>query len=309
MKLPARLPHALFILLMGACLLPQMSAPLALLLGFLFSCCFRHPFAGYTHKLTGLLLKLSVIGLGFGMQLDHALTAGRQGFALTVFSILSIFLLGLALGAFFKINRRTTHLVSSGTAICGGSAIAAVAPVIGATEKDLSVALATVFALNAIALLLFPVIGHALHLSQYQFGLWSAIAIQDTSSVVGAAASYGRQALAVATVVKLARALWIIPVALISGPLFKSPGQKIRLPWFIGLFLVAMLLNSYAPLPATWTMGITHGAKAMLVLTLFLIGSGLSIDQIRAAGWRPLALAFLLWVFISAASLCVIVRL
>lgn len=303
------LKKGVFILLMILCLTPMASAPIALLSGFLFSNFCGHPFIKYNHSATNWLLKISVVGLGFGMNIGHALEAGEQGFELTVFSICSILVLGAILGKIFKINAKTTHLVASGTAICGGSAIAAIAPVVNAGEKDMSVALGTVFALNSIALIIFPIIGHSLELSQYQFGLWSAIAIQDTSSVVGAAAAYGKEALMIATTVKLARALWIVPVAIVTAFFFKSKSKKISIPWFIGLFILAMLFNSYFPLPILVTTGITKASKALLVLTLFLIGAGLSIEKIKAVGWRPLVLGILLWVFISTVSLWVIMQL
>ncbi len=302
------LKKGVFVFLMILCLTPVVNAPIALLAGFLFAARWGHPFIEYNHKATNWLLKTSVVGLGFGMNIEQALQSGEQGFELTVFSICAILLLGTFLGRVFKINARTTHLVSSGTAICGGSAIAAIAPVVNAGEKDMSVALGTVFALNSIALIIFPAIGHALDLSQYQFGLWSAIAIQDTSSVVGAASAYGKEALLVATTVKLARALWIVPVALITMLFFKNKNKRIAIPWFIGLFVLAMLANSYFPLSHWLTTGITRVAKSLLVLTLFLIGAGLSIEKIKAVGWRPLLLGILLWGFISVASLWVILQ-
>lgn len=291
------------------CLSPVMKAPIALLTGFLFTTFFGHPFARHNHKMANYLLKITVVGLGFGMNIDYALKTGERGFGLTVFSICSILLLGVILGRIFKINPRTAHLVSSGTAICGGSAIAAISPIVNASEKDMSVALGTIFALNSVALILFPFIGHLLHLSQYQFGLWSAIAIQDTSSVVGAASAYGKDALMTATTVKLARALWIVPVAVITAYFFKNKGRKISIPWFIGLFILAMLFNSYFNLPKSLVNGITTSSQALMVLTLFLIGAGLSTEKLKQVGWRPLLLGLLLWVFVSSVSLYVIMQL
>lgn len=298
-----------FIAVLSLCATPFISAPIALVLGFLFSHFIGHPFEHLNHKATNWLLKTAVVGLGFGMNFYSAMQVGTEGFKLTFFSIGSILVLGIILGKFLHINAKTTHLVSSGTAICGGSAIAAIAPVVQATEKDMSVALGTVFALNSIALIIFPIIGHSFNLSQYQFGLWSAIAIQDTSSVVGAAAAYGKEALAIATTVKLARALWIIPVALISIFVFKSKSKKINIPWFIGLFILAMLLNTFLPLPTVITHGIRSVSEAVLVVTLFLIGSGLSVEKIKAVGWKPLVLGVALWAFISIVSLYAIVHL
>lgn len=298
-----------FVSVMILCATPLVSPPIALVLGFLFSYFIGHPFIHLNHKATNWLLKIAVVGLGFGMNIYSALQVGKEGFKLTFFSIMAILTLGIILGRLLKISPKTSHLVSSGTAICGGSAIAAIAPVVEASEKDMSVSLGTVFALNSIALILFPLIGHYLGLSQYQFGLWSAIAIQDTSSVVGAAASYGKEALGIATTVKLARALWIIPVALISAFIFKSKSKKISIPWFIGLFILAMLMNTYFPLPRIFTHYITISSKSVLVVTLFLIGAGLSVEKIKAVGWKPFALGVMLWLFISVSSLFVIEHL
>lgn len=298
-----------FILVLLLCATPFINAPIALVLGFLFSCFIGHPFAHLNHKATNWLLKIAVVGLGFGMNFYSAVKVGEEGLKMTFFSICAILILGVILGKVLKINPRTTHLVSSGTAICGGSAIAAIAPVVEATDKDMSVALGTVFALNSIALILFPIIGHTLNLSQNQFGLWSAIAIQDTSSVVGAASAYGKEALGVATTVKLARALWIIPVALISILVFKSKNKKVNIPWFIGLFILAMILNTFFPIPVVILHGIRKSSESVLVVTLFLIGAGLSIEKIKAVGWKPLALGVVLWVFISVSSLFVILHL
>ncbi|HVX56506.1 MAG TPA: putative sulfate exporter family transporter [Candidatus Saccharimonadales bacterium] len=298
-----------FLLAAFCCLAPAVSAPVALLAGFLFTCLWGHPYQHLNHRATGWLLKIAVVGLGFGMNAQEAFRAGEKGFTLTFFSILSVLALGFGLGRLFRISPRTTGLVSSGTAICGGSAIAAIAPVIGASEKDMSVALGTVFALNAVALVVFPAIGHALALSQYQFGLWSAIAIQDTSSVVGAASVYGKQALAVATAVKLARALWIVPVALIFSVMLKGTGKRVPVPWFIGLFILAMAMHTWLPFPHAVSGVIAGLSKSVLVMTLFLIGSGLSVGKIREVGWKPFLLGLLLWVFISLAALYAVMHL
>lgn len=204
--------------------------------------------------------------------------------------------------------RKASHLVASGTAICGGSAIAAVAPAVNANEKEISVSLGVVFFLNAIALVLFPFAGHMLGLTQHQFGMWSAIAIHDTSSVVGAASAYGIEALQVATTVKLARALWIIPVSILSAFLFKSKGKKIAVPWFIFFFILAMLANSYLPFVAGFAPAVTSVSKAALVVTLFLIGAGLSMEKIKSVGWKPLILGVVLWVVVSVLSLFVILN-
>ncbi len=215
---------------------------------------------------------------------------------------------GLLLGRFFHIERNLSILLTSGTAICGGSAIAAVAPAVDASEKEISVSLGVVFLLNAVALVLFPFLGNLLGLTQHQFGLWSAIAIHDTSSVVGAASAYGNEALEVATTVKLARALWIIPVSLLSAFLFKSKGKKISIPWFILFFILAMLANSYLPGVSTLAPAITTVSKAALVVTLFLIGAGLSVEKIKSVGWKPLILGVILWITVSVFSLLVILN-
>ena len=298
-----------FILAIVLCATPYVSAPIALVGGFLFTLFFGHPFEKLNHKATNLLLKASVVGLGFGMNLDSALAAGRDGFWLTVCSITLVLTLGYFIGKRLGMPRRTSHLVASGTAICGGSAIAAVAPAVNASEKEMSVSLGVVFLLNAIALVVFPFIGHLLGLTQHQFGLWSAIAIHDTSSVVGAASAYGDEALMVATTVKLARALWIIPISLLSAVLFKSSGKKISIPWFIFFFILAMLANTYLPFVSTFGPAINSISKTTLVVTLFLIGAGLSVEKIKSVGWKPLILGIVLWVIVSVLSLVAVVNI
>ena len=298
-----------FIIAIVLCATPYVSAPIALVGGFLFTLFFGHPFEKLNHKATNLLLKASVVGLGFGMNLDSALAAGRDGFWLTVCSITLVLTLGYFIGKRLGMPRRTSHLVASGTAICGGSAIAAVAPAVNASEKEMSVSLGVVFLLNAIALVVFPFVGHLLGLTQHQFGLWSAIAIHDTSSVVGAASAYGDEALMVATTVKLARALWIIPISLLSAVLFKSSGKKISIPWFIFFFILAMLANTYLPFVSTFGPAINSISKTALVVTLFLIGAGLSVEKIKSVGWEPLILGIVLWVVVSILSLIAIVNI
>lgn len=298
----------MFIVLSVFCLTPFVSAPLALVLGFLTTQFIGNPFEKTTQKLTHLLLQISVVGLGFGMNVNSALKVGKEGFIFTVVSIFSVLILGFILTKIFKIEKITGYLISAGTAICGGSAIAAIAPVIKANSNQISVALATVFTLNSIALLLFPPVGTYLHLSQHDFGLWCAIAIHDTSSVVGAASKYGEEALQVATTVKLARALWIIPLTVFSVLLFKSKGTKIKIPWFIGYFVLAMILNTYIPIVQEISPLIVTVSKAGLTLTLFLIGAGLSIKAIKNVGIKPLLLAVILWILISCGSLLVILK-
>lgn len=293
----------LFIMGLAVCLTPLVSPPFALLLGFGFAQIIGHPFLHLNHKATTILLKFSVVGLGFGMNAQSALQAGKEGIVFTIASIAGTLFFGLLLGKLLKIDRKISHLISSGTAICGGSAIAAISPLIKAEEKQISVALATVFILNSIALFLFPFVGHLLHLSQNQFGMWSAIAIHDTSSVVGAAERYGAQALQVATTVKLARALWIIPVALLTTFFFKSSSKKIKIPYFIGLFILGMILNTYVPMIHTFSHYIVNFAKTGLTVTLFLIGAGLSDKVLRSVGIKPLLQGIILWVIISVAAL------
>lgn len=299
----------MFWVLLAATLTPWVSPPVALVLGLLVAQTIQHPYPQYNQKATNWLLKISVVGLGFGMNATAALKAGKEGFVFTVISIFGILILGYFLGKLFKINKKTAHLISSGTAICGGSAIAAVAPVIRAEENQITMALGTVFILNSVALLMFPAIGHHFHLSQGQFGLWCAIAIHDTSSVVGAAAKYGNEALGIATTVKLARALWIIPVALLSTALFKSKGTKIKIPYFIGLFIVAIILNTYVPFIQKISGGIVAISKAGLTATLFLIGCGLSRKMWKTVGVKPLLQGVILWVVISVTTLFAILQL
>ncbi|WP_353116909.1 putative sulfate exporter family transporter [Myroides odoratus] len=297
------------IIFMGLAILslfPFISSATALVLGIIYAQIFENPYAKQTKKATGLLLKIAVVGLGFGMNVYSALAAGKDGFVLTIFSIFLTLTLGFGIGKLLKIDKKISYLISSGTAICGGSAIAAVSPVIDADEKQISVALGIVFILNSVALIIFPPIGHALGLSQVDFGLWSAIAIHDTSSVVGAAAKYGDEALEVATTVKLARALWVIPVAFLSTMLFKNKGSKVKIPYFIGLFVLAMLANSYIPFIQPLGPYIVEVSKAALTLTLFLIGTSLSFRTVKNVGAKPFIEGVLLWIFISVSSLAYI---
>ena len=300
------LKEVIFITAAVLCLSPLISPPLALLLGLVIAQTTGHPYLQLNHKATRILLQVSVVGLGFGMNVNNAMKAGREGFAFTVVSIFSTLVMGFIFGGLLKIEKKTAYLISTGTAICGGSAIAAVSPIIKAEEKQISVSLGTIFILNSIALLIFPAIGHALNLSQTQFGLWCAIAIHDTSSVVGAASKYGAQALEIATTVKLARALWIIPVSVFSAFIFKTKTSNVSIPWFIGLFLLAMVVNTYFPFIQPVSHYIVAISKAGLTLTLFLIGAGLSAKVLRSVGIKPLFLGLILWLVISSAILLVI---
>lgn len=297
-----------FIALLIFCATPYASAPLALAIGFLFSLLFGSPFPKLNGKLTGLLLKVSIVGLGFGINAANALTVSKQGFWLTFATITITLSVGYFVGRWLKADRKSSFLISSGTSICGGSAIAAVAPVVRASDESISTSLGVVFLLNAIALFVFPAIGHLLDLSQHQFGMWSAIAIHDTSSVVGASSAYGAEALSTAVTIKLARTLWIIPLSLFALFIFKPEDKKIKNPVFILFFIIAILIHSYTNIFAPIEEGVVQISKNLLVVTLFLIGANLSIAKIKAVGWRPLALGVILWVTISVFSLLAILN-
>ena len=296
----------IFIVLIAVCFSGLISGAIALVLGFLFTVFAGQLFPNFTHKSIQFLLKISVVGLGFGMYITETLQIGKEGLNITLFTIAATLILGWLLAKILKIDVRLGHLISSGTSICGGSAIAAISPVINAKPKTISVSLGVVFLLNSVALFIFPGIGHFFNMSQHQFGLWTAIAIHDTSSVVGAALAYGEEALRVATTVKLARTLWIIPVSLISMFLFKTKDGKIKIPLFILFFILAIAINSYFNLPAELTQSITSISKRLLVACLFLVGTTLSLKDIKQTGFRPFVLGISLWVFISISSLLVI---
>ena len=297
-----------FAALLIFCVTPWASPPIALALGLALALTLGHPFASRNSKATKLLLQISVVLLGFGMNLQKVVEAGHTGFVFTIVTIVGTLLLGFLLGRAMNISRTTSHLISSGTAICGGSAIAAVGPVVNATDEEMSVALGTVFILNSIALFIFPIIGHHLGMTQPQFGVWAAIAIHDTSSVVGAAAKYGAEALQIATTVKLTRALWIVPVTLATAFFFKRKSAKVTIPWFILYFVVASVLRTYIAAPAEVWATLTMIAKIGLTITLFLIGAGLSRKSIAAVGAKPLILGILLWIAISSVSLFAVLR-
>jgi len=303
------LQQIIFAAIVLLCLFSIISPPVALLLGVIIVNVFGNPFIEFNHKAITFLLQFSVVGLGFGMNASSALSAGKEGFVLTVFSIFSTIIFGLLLGKWLKTERKTSHLISCGTAICGGSAIAAISPVIKSNENQTSIALGVIFILNSIALFVFPFIGHQLDLSQKDFGLWCAIAIHDTSSVVGAANKYGAEALQIATTVKLARALWIIPISLLTAVIFKNKNSKIKVPYFIGLFVLAMLLNSYVPQISVIAPGIVTLAKIGLTITLFLIGATLNINTLKSVGIKPLLQGIFLWIFIAGLSLTTIIYL
>ncbi|MFV0403536.1 MAG: YeiH family protein [Bacteroides graminisolvens] len=285
-----------------------LTPPIALFLGLAFAllCGQAHP--KFNKKTSKYLLQYSVVGLGFGMNLHAALASGKEGMEFTILSVVGTMLIGWFIGRkVLKVDRDTSYLISSGTAICGGSAIAAVGPVLRAKDSEMSVALGTIFVLNAIALFVFPVIGHWLGMSQHEFGTWAAIAIHDTSSVVGAGAAYGEEALKVATTIKLTRALWIIPLAFVTSFLFKSKGQKVNIPWFIFFFILAMVVNTYllAGAPQVGQI-INHIARKGLTITLFFIGASLSRDVLKSVGVKPLVQGVLLWMIISLGTLAYI---
>lgn len=282
--------------------------PVALFLGLAFALLCGQAYPKFNKKVSKKLLQYSVVGLGFGMNLHASLASGKEGMMFTVVSVVGTMFVGMFIGRkLLKVNRDTSYLISSGTAICGGSAIAAVGPVIKAKDSDMSVALATIFVLNAIALFIFPVLGEWLGLTQQEFGTWAAIAIHDTSSVVGAGAAYGEEALQVGTTIKLTRALWIIPLALVTSIIFKSEGKKISIPWFILWFIVAILINTYAldELPEVGK-AISGLARKGLIVTMFFIGASLSTDVLKAVGVKPLVQGILLWLVISIGSLAYI---
>jgi len=281
------------------------SPPIALALGLVLGLTLAHPYPKQSSKFAKFLLQASVVALGFGMNLPDVLKAGRSGFVYTALGISFALAAGLAIGRLVRVPATPSFLISSGTAICGGSAIAAVAPIMQASAEEMSVALGTVFILNSIALFIFPPIGAALHLTESQFGLWAALAIHDTSSVVGAATRYGAIALVVATTVKLARALWILPLSLGTAAVRRTR-SKVTIPWFIFLFCLAAVVNSYVPGIGEATHLASQGGKLGLTATLFLIGTGISRAALQKVGWRPLLQGVLLWVLVGAGSLALI---
>ncbi|HLV39922.1 YeiH family protein [Xanthomarina sp.] len=299
---------SVFFLIIVLAALNFISSPVALVLGFLFTLFLGHPFPIQSKKAISLLLKISVIGLGFGMSVTETIKTSKDGFIITALSIFLTISLGLLLIKVLKIDKKLGFLMTSGTSICGGSAIAAISPIIKADSKTISVAIGVVFLLNSIALLVFPTLGHFFNLSQTQFGTWCAIAIHDTSSVVGAALEYGDKALQIATTVKLARTLWIIPLSFFAMALFKSKNQKIKIPYFILGFIAAMLINSYHLIPEIVSVSIVDIAKRLLVITLFLVGASLTISDLKETGLKPVLFSTILWVFISIFSLVFIMN-
>ena len=316
LNLPNTFRQIIFVLCLVICIIFQIDPPIALLMGLVIALVVGHPFIHLNKKATTLLLQVSVVCLGFKIDFGEAMKAGKEGFLFTVGTIGITLLAGYFIGKKLGINKNISTLISNGTAICGGSAIAAIAPIIQANDEEISVSLGTIFILNSIALFLFPWIGmHLISFTDQQFGTWCAIAIHDTSSVVGAASKFSPKALQIATTIKLERALWIIPLSLITAYFQKSTG-KIKIPYFIFYFILAILVSTYLPLyfPAInnkisghtlFEYAFIFGRKG-LVVTLFLIGSGLSLKTIRSVGWRPVLQGVLLWLIIGCASLAVI---
>ena len=317
-----RLEHLARVFAMGIAavmLILWASPPTALVAGIIFAVSIGHPFSHWNHKITTWLLQACVVLLGFGMDLPSVLRLGIHGSLFAAITIGATLFLGYWLGNKCSLNRNASTLIAVGTAICGGSAIAAVSTVIGATEVEIAVSIGTIFLLNAIALYIFPVVGHLLHLSQENFGLWAGIAIHDISSVVGAGIIYGHQSLLTAVSVKLSRTLWIVPVTLgialsqrewpmsgkrdASTPINKA---KVSVPWFIGLFILASLLRTQFPAIADLSPNILEVAHRGMILVLFLIGTSLSFRNLRALSWRTIVVGLILWIFISATSLLVI---
>lgn len=283
--------------------------PVVLFLGLAYALLCGPAYPKFNKTASKKLLQYAVVGLGFGMNVQESLASGREGMIFTIVSVAGTLIIGMLIGyKLLKVDKTTAYLISSGTAICGGSAIAAVGPVIKAKDSDMSIALATVFVLNAVALFVFPILGRWLGLSQQEFGMWAAIAIHDTSSVVGAGAAYGEEALKVATTIKLTRALWIIPLTLVTSLIFRSDSKKISIPWFILWFIVAIIVNTYLlnSVPEIGKM-VSSIARKLLTLTMFFIGASLSKDTLKAVGVKPMIQGVLLWIIISVGSLIYII--
>ena len=291
-----------FVLALALSFTGLFSPSIALTLGILFGLSFPHPYINESRGIARTLLQSSVVALGLGMNLHEVLKAGRSGFIYTALGISFALLAGLALGKLLQVRGNSSFLITAGTAICGGSAIAAIGPILQADEEEMAVSLGTIFILNSIALLIFPSIGNALHLSQSQFGLWAALAIHDTSSVVGAATKYGPQALVIGTTVKLARALWIVPLALATAAI-KHNRSRLQFPWFIAFFVLAAVINTYFAAFEHFAQWLFTLGRLGLTATLFLIGSGISRATLKEVGWRPLLLGVLLWLGVGLTSL------
>lgn len=301
----SELPKIIFVLALVFVLTPWASPPVALAIGLVLGLTLGNPFRTQSRKVSKYLLQAAVVLLGFGMNFAEVVHAGRSGFLYTAIGITFAMIVGLTLARALRVEPTAGFLIAAGTAICGGSAIAAVGPVAGANDEEMSIALGTVFILNSVALLIFPMIGAALHLTQPQFGLWAALAIHDTSSVVGAATKYGAIALAIATTVKLARALWIVPMC-VGTAAVKRTKAKIQLPWFVAFFVLAAVLNSIVPAGAPVFQVLSNAGKIGLTATLFLIGAGVSRETIKQVGPRPLLQGVMLWAIVAVTSVLAI---
>lgn len=301
----------LFMILLALSAVPGVPSAAALASGLAFALLFGGAYPVFTKKASKLLLQAAVVGIGFGMDFNSAIEAGKDGMLMTILSVVFVMVAGCALGRLIGVDKKVSYLVASGTAICGGSAIAAVAPVVKAEDSQISVSLGTVFTLNAIALFIFPPLGHYFGLNEIQFGEWAAIAIHDTSSVVGAGAAYGDTALQTATLVKCTRALWILPLAFATTFIMREKGSKVTVPWFILFFVVAMLVNTFMPQCEIWkctSKVLVAVAKQAMCVTLFLVGSTLSVPALRKVGVRPLVQGVVLWLVTGAASLAAVMN-
>ncbi|WP_419033937.1 YeiH family protein [Dysgonomonas gadei] len=286
------------------CLFPFFSAPLALFIGILLAIFYKGEEVVKTGKLTKYLLQASIVCMGFSMSVHDVVQTGKTGFMITVVSVAVTMVCGIILGRFLQVQKNTTMLISGGTAICGGSAIAAIAPVLGAKNNEISFSLAVIFVLNAVGLFIFPVIGHLLEMDQTHFGYWAAIAIHDTSSVVGACSSYGEQALQVGTTVKLTRTLWIIPLALCIAFFNKNKASKINIPWFIFLFVVAIIIGNYIPGMAETNDHLSWLGKKGMMVSLFFIGTSINMKEVKETGVNTFLLGIILWIIIAVLSYC-----
>ena len=299
----------LFVVLLVASAFPGVPSAGALAGGLVFALVTGGAFPSFSKKASRILLQAAVVGIGFGMNFNSAIRSGGAGMAMTVVSVVFVMFAGWALGRMMRVDGKVSYLVSAGTAICGGSAIAAVAPVVKADDSQISVSLGTIFTLNALALFIFPPIGHMLGLSEIQFGEWAAIAIHDTSSVVGAGAAYGAEALQTATLIKCTRALWILPLAFVTTLIMREKGAKVSVPWFIVFFVLSMILNTFMPQCEAWTAytkTVVAFSKQAMCATLFLIGSTLSLSSLRQVGARALLQGVALWVLTAVASLLIV---
>jgi len=299
------LKKLLFVAIVVAAMAGFLPPPAALACGIVLGMLRMNAFESQSAVWAKWLLQASVVALGFGMNFGEVARVGREGFLYTAISITFAIGAGVLLGRWLKVPAKAGFLITAGTAICGGSAIAAIAPITKPSREELGMSLGAVFTLNSIALFLFPAIGAWLHLTQSQFGLWAALAIHDTSSVVGASAKFGTEALAIGTIVKLTRALWIVPVAMLAA-WANGSGKRVQIPWFIMLFCLAAAANSYFAGPAAWFSGASKLGHHALAATLFLIGAGISVETIRKAGPRVMLQGVLLWALVAGVSLAAI---